>query len=237
MPSRSGFSTLLVVLLLIALIGLLLWLAPQIERWLHPGQAARSLEGQLQPYLNPTPTIRPDPATIVRQVQNLSRLETAAYTIEKVITAASGQGGLAFLFGDRLIFVAHGRVIAGVDLSLVREGDIVVTDDDRVVMALPAAEVFVATLDNEQSYVYDRETGLFGMNPELETAARQAAEQEILDAALEDGILELAEANARAYLRQLIISFGFQDVIFVPRPLTPAPLALPVTVVPVTPTP
>lgn len=237
MQSRSVFGALVVALLLVILAGMLLWLAPQIERWLNAGQAARTLGEQLETYMNPTPTVRPSPGTIVRQVQNLSRLETAAYTVEKVITAESGQDALAFLFGDRLIFIAHGQVIAGVDLSQVREGDIVVTDDDRVVVALPAAEVFVVTLDNEQSYVYDRDTGLLGMNPGLETAARQAAEAEILDAALEDGILELAEANARAYLRQLIMSFGFQDVIFVPRPLTPAPLTLPVTVVPVTPTP
>lgn len=237
MQSRSGFGTLVVALLLVALVGLLLWLAPQIERWLNPGQAVQTLGEQMETYMNPTPTVRPSPGTIVRQVQNLSRLETASYTIEKVITAESGQDALAFLFGDRLIFVAHGRVIAGVDLSQVREGDILVTDDDRVVMALPPAEIFVVTLDNEQSYVYDRDTGLLGMNPDLETAARQAAEQEILDAALEDGILELAEANAQAYLRQLIMSFGFQDVVFVPRPLTPVPLTLPVTVVAPTPTP
>ena len=54
----------------------------------------------------------------------------------------------------------------------------------------PPAEVFIATLDNQKSYVYDRETGIFtkGVN-DLETLARQAAEQEILKAAMEDGIL------------------------------------------------
>ncbi len=56
---------------------------------------------------------------------------------------------------------------------------------------LPAAEVLVATLDNDKSYVYDRQTGLFTKgDPSLETQARQVAEQEILKAAIGDGILD-----------------------------------------------
>jgi hypothetical protein len=237
--SRSG--TVLAVLLIMGLVILLVWLAPQVLRRLNPvQQAAETLEEELDARLNPTPTIRPSVTTIIEQVQSLSRLETASYTIEKVITAESGQDALAFLFGDRLLFVAHGQVIAGVDLSRIGEGDITVTEDDRVVMVLPPAEVFVVTLDNERSFVYDRDTGLLGLNEQLETEARQAAEQEILDAALESGILETADQNARAVLQRLILAFGFREVIFVSPTTeaaspTPPPPTLPVTVVPVTP--
>ena len=184
-----------------------------------------------------TPTIWPDPATLIRQIQSLSRLETASYSIEKVVTAESGQEMFPLLFGDRLLLVAHGQVIAGVDFSQIQAGDISVTEDGGVVIILPPAEVFVATLDNQNTYVYDRETGLIGQNPELETAARQAAEQEILNAALEDGILQMAETNARVYLQNLYAVLEFETVTFIEATPTPAPTPLPMTAVPAPPTP
>ncbi|HIE39675.1 MAG TPA: DUF4230 domain-containing protein, partial [Anaerolineales bacterium] len=214
MRSRAG-CTFAVALGLLLLLGLALWIGPQVKRWLSPASEATTPGEELERRLNPTPVIRPNPATIIRQVRSLSRLETASYTIEKVITAESGQDALAFLFGDRLLFVAHGQVIAGVDLGKMQEGDVTVTEDDRVVMVLPPPEVFVVTLDNEKSFVYDRETGILGLNEDLETAARQAAEEEILEAALADGILEMARTNAEAYLERLITGFGFQEIIFV----------------------
>ena len=232
MRSRSGCG-IGILLLVVLLVGLALWLGPRLVSPAGPATLGEELERRL----NPTPTIRPSPATIIRQVRSLSRLETVSYTVEKVITAESGQDALAFLFGDRLLFVAHGQVIAGVDLGKVQEGDVTVTEDDRVVMVLPPAEVFVVTLDNEKSFVYDRETGILGLNQDLETAARQAAEEEILQAALEDGILETAQANAEAYLERLITSFGFQEVVFVQATPAPPPPTLPVTVVPATTTP
>jgi len=236
MQSRSSGYTLLIGFILV--IVLLVLAAIILPRLWHPvEEAERTIREGIDAHLNPTPTIRPDPTTIIRQVQSLSRLETASYTIEKVITAESGQDALAFLFGDRLLFVAHGRVIAGVDLGKIQGGDITVTDDDRVIVVLPPPEIFVVALDNERSYVYDRDTGLFGMNPELETEARQAAEEEILKAALEDGILRMAEENARAYLERLITAFGFREVVFITATSAPTPSVLPVTVVPLTPTP
>jgi hypothetical protein len=181
-----------------------------------PATAVGSIATQVQQIFNPTPTIYPDPVTVVLQVRALARLESAQYTIEKVITAETGQGALAGLFGDRLLFVAHGEVIAGVDLSKLQADDIRVTPDGRVTVILPAPEIFVATLDNDKSYVYDRQTGLFtNGDVNLETQARQVAEQEIERAALEDGILDLAARNAQAFLESLLLSLGFEEVIFV----------------------
>lgn len=238
MSSRSGCATAAIVLLLIALIALVIWLAPDIRARLNPlGEARETLEREVGELLHPTPTIRPSPATIVREVRSLSRLETVVYTVEKVITAESGQGPLAFLFGDKLLLVAHGQVIAGVDLGKVQERDVTVTADDQVVLTLPPAEVFVVRLDSEKTFVYDRDTGVFGMKPDLETAARQAAEEEILRAALADGILETADRNARSFLEGFIKGFGFREVVFVQATPAPPPPTLPVTVVPVTPTP
>ena len=171
----------------------------------------------------PTPTIYPSAATVIESVQLLSRLETASYQIEKVITAESGQGALGFLFGDKLLLIAYGEMIAGVDLSAIGVSDLLTTDDGTVYLRMPPAEVFVATLDNSRTYVYDRRTGVAGLNPQLETAARQEAERLMLQAAIENGLLETAEENAREVLRALVLSLGFKHVIFVEEMPTPTP--------------
>jgi hypothetical protein len=177
-------------------------------------QGNSSLQTQVANFLHPTPTVIPDPATIIHEVRSLARLETIQFSVEKVITAETAQGRFAFLFGDKLLFVAHGTVIAGVDLAKMNAGDVSVVNG-VLNMRLPAAEIFVATLDNANSYVYDRQTGVLthgDMN--LETTARRAAEDEIRKAALQDGILAEAQTNAQDYLSRLFRDMGFQDVIF-----------------------
>ncbi|MBA4421452.1 MAG: hypothetical protein C0391_09940, partial [Anaerolinea sp.] len=133
---------------------------------------------QIADILHPTPTIRPDPVTIIMAVKPLARLETIQYSVEKVITGETNQGLLKEFIGDRLLFIAHGTVIAGIDLSKI-DLEQVVEKDNRIILDLPEPEVFIASLDNQQSYIYDRETGIFSRgNPELETEVRRAAEVE-----------------------------------------------------------
>jgi hypothetical protein len=213
MSKSANASTVILALILITVVvggGVVVWSVHEVTQPL--AAAERTLQEQVEQLINPTPTIIPDPVTIVREVRSLSRLETAAYTIEKIITAESQQGPLAFLLGDRLILVAHGQVIAGVDLGKVEEGDITVEENGSVRITLPPAEIFVTALSNEQSYVFDRDTGVIGMKADLETEARRVAEEEIRRAALEDGILDMAQKNAEVYIRHLILTLGFKEV-------------------------
>jgi hypothetical protein len=177
-------------------------------------QANASMQTQVSQLLNPTPTIIPDPITYINEIRAIARLETIQYTIEKVITAEVGQGTFGFAFGDKLLFVAHGVVIAGIDMEKLQPGDMRL-DNGVLYVHLPPTEIFVATLDNEKSYVYDRSTGLLtkgSMN--LETLARQSAEDEIRKAALEDGILTQGQTNAENYLLKFITALGYKTVLF-----------------------
>ena len=178
-------------------------------------QASNYLSTQVTNVLHPTPTVIPDPVTILREVRSLARLETVQYSMEKVITTEVGQGALGFLFGDRLLFVAHGEVIAGIDLEKLG-ADQMWVENGVLMVRLPEAEIFVATLDNQLSYVYDRETGILKRGDvTLESLARKAAEEEIEKAAVADGILDTAQKNAESYLYRLLRQLGFQEVIFV----------------------
>ncbi|NOY99425.1 MAG: DUF4230 domain-containing protein [Chloroflexi bacterium] len=190
--------------------------AQQAQQALQPLQQANSaMQTQVADLLHPTPTVIPDPVTIIHDVRSLARLETIQYTVEKVITAEIGQGTFGFLFGDRLLFVAHGIVIAGIDMEKLGPEDMQIKNGVLYV-TLPPAEVFIATLDNEKSYVYDRDTGVLTHGDvNLETTARQAAEDEIRKAALEDGILEIAQQNAETFLSKFFAALGYQETIFV----------------------
>lgn len=188
----------------------------QAQQAIQPvSEMTNTLGTEVARILNPTPTIIPDPVTIIHQVRSLARLETIQYNVEKVITAETHQEVFAPLFGDRLIFIAHGSVIAGVDLAKMSPDDMYVRDGVLYVR-LPESEIFVATLDNEKSYVYDRQTGLLTKGEtDLETLARQSAEAEIEKAALEDGILEKARLNAETFLYRFLLNVGYHEIVFV----------------------
>jgi len=178
-------------------------------------QSNAALQTQVADLMHPTPTIIPDPVTIISDVHALARLETIQYSVEKVITAETGQGTFAFLFQDKLLFVAHGTVIAGIDLDKLKPEDMKMVNGVLNVR-LPQAEIFVATLDNNKSYVYSRDTGvLTQQTKDLETLARQSAEEEIRKAALEDGILNLAQQNAEAYLTKFFGALGYPNPVFI----------------------
>jgi hypothetical protein len=193
----------------------------QAQQVIQPvNELTSNMATQVAQVLNPTPTILPDPVTIIHNVRALARLETIQYSVEKVITAENRQGPFGFLFGDRLILVAHGIVIAGVDLEKLGPQDLRL-ENGVLYVTLPNPDIFIATLDNENSYVYDRDTGLLTRGDiNLETSARQAAEKEIEIAAYEDGILLQARQNAENYLYRLLRDLGYPEVIFIePTPI------------------
>jgi hypothetical protein len=225
--NQRGWVLVIGILVILALVALAaIWMVwqsvQQAQQAMQPvNEFTSSLGTQVAQVLNPTPTVIPDPVTIVHSVQSLARLETIQYSVEKVITAETGQEPFGFLFGDRLLLVAHGIVIAGLDLGKLTPQDVWI-DQGVVSVRLPEPEIFVATLDNQKSYIYDREMGaLTHGDVNLETTARQAAEEEIRKAALEDGIMEQARRNGETYLLRLLADLGFSQVVFVAPTPTP----------------
>ncbi len=177
-------------------------------------QANQAMQTQMANLLHPTPTIIPDPVTYINEVRALARLETIQYSVEKVITGETGGGTFQSLFGDKILFVGHGTVIAGIDMEKLQPQDMHY-ENGVLTVKLPPAEIFVATLNNEKSYVYDRQTGILAKpDVNLETLVRQRAEEEIRKAALEDGILQQAQTNAEAYLFKFFSALGYPNTIF-----------------------
>src|ERR1700690_2794383 len=80
--------------------------------------------------------------TVVDRIQRLQRLETVTYTMDKLVTGAKENPIFPdFLAGDRLLMLVHGDVVAGIDFSGLKPGDVSV-DGKRIRLHLPAPEVF-----------------------------------------------------------------------------------------------
>jgi hypothetical protein len=153
--------------------------------------------------------------TVVDRIQRLQRLETVVYTMDKLVTGAKENPIFPdFLAGDRLLMMVHGEVVAGIDFSNLKLGDVRV-DDKQIHLHLPASQVFRTRIDSAKTRVYSRQTGvLVPTDPNLETQVRQEAERELQEAALADGILQTAQQNAASTISSLLQGLGFDKIDF-----------------------
>ena len=160
-----------------------------------------------------TLTIDVSQPTVVDRIQRLQRLETVVYTMDKLVTGARENPVFPdFLAGDRLLMMVHGEVVAGIDFSNLRAGDVKV-DGKHVRLHLPQAQVFRTQIDSEKTRVYSRQTGLLvATDPNLETQVRQEGERQLLDAAMVDGILRSAQQNGVSTIASLLQGLGFEKV-------------------------
>jgi len=175
----------------------------------------------IKSWLQPKPEFRfgADRAAVIKQVEMLSRLETASFNIDKIIEAETNFDSLKqFLFGDKLLLIASGKVVAGLDLSTMKPQDFS-GSGSVITVNLPAPQIFAVILDNSQTKVFDRNQGLFTKGDiNLESEARQKAETSIREAACQCGILEEASKNAQQQLEVIFRSAGFKDVnIIIPK--------------------
>lgn len=186
-------------------LGLLLVAALAVRAGMHSPLAAL--------FKGRSTTIDTSAPAVVDKIRQLSRLETVDYSIDKIVEANRQAPGIPdFLAGDRLLFVAHGEVIAGVDLAQLSGNDVHIVNG-TVYVHLPAAQVLSSRLDNARSHVYERNTGLLvPTDPGLESQVRQAAEQQITQAALDDKLLDKAHQNARVSVTGLLYALGFRNV-------------------------
>lgn len=161
-------------------------------------------------------------ASVIKEIKSLGRLETTSFTIEQVVDAGSTQSNplQQFLFGDKLLMIAHGEVIAGFDLTTLTNDDIKITGTTAQIH-LPPAQILVSKLDNSKTRVYDRQTGVLTKgSPDLESQARSAAEQSIRAAACEARILEKAEENVQSQLATSLHLIGVNSVSYTTSPTT-----------------
>ncbi len=166
-----------------------------------------------RPTNTPAPTPTPTPTPILLDRQELGKMVTIQYKLQTIsVVEEKDASWIVRLFGDnRVVLVATGEVLAGVDMTLLTDEDIT-TDGTTVKIIMPPAQVVSVHLVPGESWVYDRKLNILKPNWQLELQAQEQAELSLRGWSIENGILQQAEEvftiRIEAFLRRL----GFSEV-------------------------
>ena len=152
---------------------------------------------------------------VVESIRSLAELTTVEFVEYTTIEKGTDNSWLRWARGDGLQMLAVAEVGAGVDLAKLNAASFHVDPATGVVaVSLPRAEIFYGALDNEATRVIDRKNGLFtGGDAQLETEARRAAEEALVQKALDEGIIRAAQVNAEQVLTTFLKGLGYTDVV------------------------
>lgn len=156
--------------------------------------------------------------TVVEQVQNVAKLTTVEVIESTTIEKGNDFGWLNWARGDSIFMFVVVEIGAGIDFDRLDTGSFDVDEESgTVTVQLPAAEIISVAVDNQQTQVIDRRTGVFtGGDVQLETDARQVAEEVLVENAIQSGVLERAATNAEDVIEGLLLELGYTRVMFAP---------------------
>jgi hypothetical protein len=145
---------------------------------------------------------------VIQQIRGASELTTSIFVMETVVpTRQSLLLGSVPLGTTKLLYIAHGEVRAGVDLSAIAPQDITLTPNS-ITIDLPPPEILDSKIDVNRSSVYEYDRGFLGLGPDVGPNLQALAQQETLrrieKAACDNGILIAANQRAELVVSQLV---------------------------------
>lgn len=158
-----------------------------------------------------------DTPILLQQVQTLSELVTVKYVLQKIEVWDDPPPPVLSLFsGDNhILLVAQGTVKAGIDLGKIKPEDIQIRDK-TVSIKLPPAQITDCYLNDNETKVVERKTGLFRtFDKDLEQKIRTLVLEDMRHDALRGGIRAESEDRARKQLANLFTMMGFEKVEFI----------------------
>ena len=141
---------------------------------------------------------------VLTEIKRLNRLESTAFHIDTIIkTEKPGNWFMLWQDAQTGLFMARGKVVAGVDLDKLTAESVQIVGD-TVILSLPPVEILNVNLDNID--VYDIKTGSLGLTPIDKTVFQEVqdkAKQQVLESACKAGILNFAQTQAQSQLETL----------------------------------
>ncbi|HEX6354146.1 DUF4230 domain-containing protein [Actinophytocola sp.] len=168
----------------------------------------------LNPFASETQD-RSQPA-LLQSVRDLSQYHAAEGDFQVIVDLEHDIAWVPdIVAGSRTLFVARGSVSAYVDLETLSDKALTVdTEKKTVQVRLPAAKLAKPNIDQEHTYVYSQDRGVFDRVQSLFEAPDQRefyvlAEKKIGDAARDAALTKRAERNTRQMLTGLFTSLGY----------------------------
>jgi hypothetical protein len=123
---------------------------------------------------------------IVQQVTDVSELATAIFETEIVIPVSEK----GIVLESKLLYIAHGTVRVGVDLSEFKDDDVQI-EENKITVTLPPLKVLDSKLDLNHSKVYTYDRGFLGWGPDVVKLQEQAQR---------DALMRVEEASCQNWL-------------------------------------
>jgi hypothetical protein len=190
-----------VVAVVLVVVLALLWLVSRVPN--------------LNPFATET-TDRSQPA-ILQSVRDLSQYHAAEGDFQVIVDLEHDVAWVPdVIAGSHTLFVARGSVSAYIDLSTLPDEALTVDNEKKTVeVRLPEPKLGKPNLDQEHTYVYSRDRGVFDSVQGLFQAEDQRelyvlAEKKIGDAARDAGLTKRAERNLRQMLNGMFTSLGYK---------------------------
>lgn len=194
---RIGRVVAVVVVVLVAL----LWLVSKVPN--------------LNPFTTET-TDRSGPA-LLQSVRDLSQYHGAEGDFQVIVDLEHDVAWVPdIIAGSHTLFVARGSVSAYVDLETLSDKALTVDQESKTVQVrLPAPKLAKTNLDQEHTYVYSQDRGVWDSVESLFNAPDQRelyvlAEKKIGDAAKDAGLTKRAERNLQQMLTGMFTTLGYK---------------------------
>lgn len=138
-------------------------------------------------------------ALVLQEITAMGKLELVKYNFKDVVEQ---QITKMWLPNAKAILIVQGEAIGCVDLTKVEIADIT-SEEETLVVNMPEPELCVFKIDHSKSRVYNTEYA-FNEEAKLVQEAYKQAEKQIQRSALDMGILEQTQINARKVLTPVL---------------------------------
>jgi hypothetical protein len=189
-----------VAIVLVAVVALL-WLVSKVPN--------------LNPFATET-TDRSQPA-LLQSVRDLSQYHAAEGDFQVIVDLEHDVAWVPdIIAGSHTLFVARGTVSAYIDFDTLSDKALTVDTEKKTVQVhLPAPKLAKPNLDQEHTYVYSEDRGVWDrvksmFEPQDQREFYVLAQKKIGDAAKETGLTTRAERNTRQMLTGLFASLGYK---------------------------
>jgi Protein of unknown function (DUF4230) len=162
------------------------------------------------------PVVIDSTPVLVKEMRNIAQLMTMSSYDEVVVDSAKSlsaelpgfSDGDAIQKSSQLVVIANGQIVAGIDLQELDETKIHI-EGDSVSVTLPQSKILDAIVNPSQYEIFIEEKG---WEPEEVNAIKVKARDNMIERALQQGLLKKADAKARMIMENFLRSAGFKRI-------------------------